>query len=93
MPEPAPDTIYLQWNPDIWGDVPWCADKIEDDDIEYIRADVQQGIIADLLAVCKLIVAGYDCHEPGECGENCEYAGECHALAAYAATAKVEAAP
>ena len=32
----APEIIYLQaWMPE----VTWCEDKINDDDIEYIRAD------------------------------------------------------
>lgn len=60
-----------------------CIEQIADRILDALAAP-------DLLVVCKLIVAGYDCHEPGECGENCEYAGECHAVAAYAAITKVE---
>jgi hypothetical protein len=41
----APERIYLQWIEDdplpyLNESVTWCADKIEDDDIEYVRADV-----------------------------------------------------
>lgn len=42
----APKTIYLQVGEDVddyddvsWADATWCIDKINDSDIEYVRAD------------------------------------------------------
>lgn len=37
----APDTIYLQEHDNQNGDFEWtwCADKINDEDVEYVRAD------------------------------------------------------
>ena len=36
----APEKIYLQIDPDEWiGGTTWCEDRINDSDIEYIRAD------------------------------------------------------
>jgi hypothetical protein len=43
----APITIYLQWYDD---DEPggegitWCVDKIEDEDVEYIRIDIYEAL-------------------------------------------------
>ena len=40
-----PDKIYLQINDDLGeelDDITWCEDRIEDTDIEYIRADLVQ---------------------------------------------------
>jgi hypothetical protein len=44
----APETIYLQWIPEkTWHDgkspafeVTWCEDQINDDDIEYVKAEI-----------------------------------------------------
>ena len=42
----APDRIYLQIDPDGEGafyqidETTWCQDKINDNDVEYIRADL-----------------------------------------------------
>ena len=49
IPKHAPKRIYLQLGPDTvergdkfsnYHEVTWCADRINDADIEYIRADV-----------------------------------------------------
>lgn len=47
IPADAPREIWLQHDPDNTGepfklahDVTWCADKINDNDIKYIRADL-----------------------------------------------------
>jgi hypothetical protein len=50
----APERIYLQWIEDesvqyIHEGVTWCADKIEDDDVEYVRADLPRGTNAQIL--------------------------------------------
>ena len=45
----APKKIYLQWHSHDYIDITWCEDKLEDTDVEYIRRD-----IADkMLAACK----------------------------------------
>ena len=42
----APDKIYLQVDPDDEGtcgwidEITWCQDKINDNDVEYVRADL-----------------------------------------------------
>lgn len=50
MPEQPPDTIYLQSNSlyEVWD-----VGKMDSDDVEYIRADVHCGLIAELLAACR----------------------------------------
>lgn len=50
MPEQPPGTIYLQW--ESLNEI-WLAVRTDPGDIEYIRADVHRGIIADLLAACR----------------------------------------
>ena len=68
----APRTIYLQTgcdDPDPfncgcsfneWGDVSWCADKIHDTDIPYVRADyaaplsVEAAVLAEREACAKV---------------------------------------
>ena len=55
--KPAPKIIYLQWHtedcdPDCDEEVSWCIDKINDDDIEYIRRDLYdalQIIVGDII--------------------------------------------
>jgi hypothetical protein len=46
----APQRIYLQVGPDCtpeelprveWSEVSWCADRVFDSDIEYVRADAE----------------------------------------------------
>lgn len=37
MSEKIPEKIYLQWDDDLT-DVTWCSDKINSDDVEYVRA-------------------------------------------------------
>ena len=45
----APKIVYLQWHSHDYIDITWCEDKLEDTDVEYIRRD-----IADkMLAACK----------------------------------------
>lgn len=34
------ERIWLQTEPESTGEVTWCEDKINDDDIEYIRVDL-----------------------------------------------------
>ncbi len=49
IPKDAPKRIYLQLGPDVveagtkfseYHEVTWCADRINEADIEYIRADI-----------------------------------------------------
>ena len=47
IPKDAPKRIYLQHDPENTGEpfseaneVTWCTDKINDNDIEYVRADL-----------------------------------------------------
>lgn len=47
IPADAPERIYLQHDPENDGgpfadasDVTWCADRINDNDIEYVRVDL-----------------------------------------------------
>lgn len=56
MPWQPPDTIYLQSNSlyEVWD-----VGKMDSDDVEYIRADVHRGLIADLLAACKELIRYY----------------------------------
>lgn len=37
-----PERIYLQWDPEgpENADISWCNDRINDDDLEFFRADV-----------------------------------------------------
>ncbi len=37
-----PEKIYLQWDPEgpDLADITWCNDRINDDDLEFYRADV-----------------------------------------------------
>jgi hypothetical protein len=37
-----PERIYLQWDPEgpANADISWCDEKINDDDLEFYRADV-----------------------------------------------------
>lgn len=55
----APQRIYLQWYGDVSAaeiaakadidpsssDVTWCADKIHEHDIEYVRVDLLRGVV------------------------------------------------
>lgn len=34
------EVIYLQWNPDPDIETTWCSDKINDDDVVYLRMDL-----------------------------------------------------
>lgn len=34
------ERLWLQWEGDGEGEVTWCQDKINDDDIEYVREDL-----------------------------------------------------
>ena len=40
-----PTKIYLQYDPD--GETTWCADKINDDDIEYVLANSEPCFYCD----------------------------------------------
>lgn len=42
MTSEAPERIWLQWVEPHCDDNTWCVDKINDDDAEYIRADLHQ---------------------------------------------------
>lgn len=61
----APERLYLQFGPDGEGDgdpplmdeVTWCADRIWDSDVLYVRADVaQERRNADLEAALRSII-------------------------------------
>ena len=42
------ETIYLQWgNHADWDSITWCADEIDDDDVEYIRKDIYDELKAE----------------------------------------------
>lgn len=56
MPEPPPDTIYLQW--ESLNEI-WLAVQTDPGDVEYIRADVHRNLIAELVAACKAALADY----------------------------------
>lgn len=44
----AHKTLWLQWEGDGEGEVTWCQDAINEDDIEYVRADIVQAQLAAL---------------------------------------------
>lgn len=48
------EIIYLQTEED--GDLgrTWCQDRVHDDDVEYVRADLVRKVIATLLKVKRL---------------------------------------
>ena len=53
-------TIFLQWgNHSDWESLTWCQDRIDDDDVEYIRKDLHDAAVADLLEACEMIVQCY----------------------------------
>ena len=45
--------IFLQWGHRAdWESLTWCADRIDDDDVEYVRKDLHDEAAADLLEAC-----------------------------------------
>ena len=49
----APKTIYLQnWSDDPDVETTWCKDKINDDDVTYIRFD----LVLDLMAAAERLM-------------------------------------
>lgn len=40
----GPKRIYLTKDEESFSEVLWCEDRINDDDIEYIRADLVKGL-------------------------------------------------
>jgi len=48
----APVRIYLQWMPGE-GEVTWCVEEINEDDIEYTRKDIADKRIVELEAKVK----------------------------------------
>lgn len=62
----APDRIYLQWieeasYPYVHEGVTWCADMIEDTDVEYVRADKAAAEIEALKLSAKNMGLDADC--------------------------------
>jgi hypothetical protein len=64
----APERIWLQrpcrspeseWN----GEVTWCDHAQEDDDTEYVRADLQAERIKELEAALRLVIEKPKSHE------------------------------
>jgi hypothetical protein len=54
----SPDVIYLQWIPEkTWYDdqVTWCEDRINDDDVEYIKKSTAT-LRLELLGECREIM-------------------------------------
>lgn len=49
MEQQAPEVIYLQYAPD--GETTWCEDKINKDDVRYVRADLVDAQRAALIAI------------------------------------------
>ena len=47
----APETIYLQWQDYEGEDVTWCVDKINETDVEYVRKDLYD----DMVAMVKIL--------------------------------------
>jgi len=55
-----PDWIYLQWEGDGEGDVTWCVDKINDDDIKYLCDGAAEARIAELEDALYELECSYD---------------------------------
>jgi hypothetical protein len=58
----APERIYLQWieeasYPYVHEGVTWCADMIEEDDVEYVRADKAEAELQALRTVVQNTMA------------------------------------
>lgn len=58
VPKDAPEVIYLQHDPENTGEpfseaheVTWCKDKINDTDIQYVRADLAERLASKVLSV------------------------------------------
>jgi hypothetical protein len=50
----APKRIWLQWE-DHLGESTWCADPINDEDVEYVRADLHDTLRAERDALAARI--------------------------------------
>lgn len=60
-PDMPNDTIYLQVRGDEWegfDTITWCNDKLNEDDIEYVRADFIDQQIASTIQQCVLVLEG-----------------------------------
>jgi len=66
-----PKVIYLQWNnPDEdWG-VLWCPDRINDDDVEYIKKDEAEKVFKACLHALRSYMYGNSSPELAEEVEN-----------------------
>ncbi|MHC4413349.1 MAG: hypothetical protein ACYSYU_10550 [Planctomycetota bacterium] len=70
----APEKIYLQWIPgyprvDADDEVTWCEDKINDDDVEYVKATATRRL--GLLRRCEWVHdTGIDFFFCPECKNN-----------------------
>ena len=51
MTEPY-KTIFLQWgHRSDWDSLTWCQDRIDDDDVEYVRKDLYDELRVELKTV------------------------------------------
>lgn len=52
------DTLFLQlgetYGEDFHGDDTWCVDRIDDTDVQYLRATPERQAASDLLTACEL---------------------------------------
>jgi hypothetical protein len=44
----APERIYLQWTPELASQATWCTERVDDEDISYIREKIAQAEIVSL---------------------------------------------
>ena len=57
--------IWLQTEHEATGEMTWCEDKINDDDVEYVRGDLFAQLEAENEAwfeLCRFFVGGSDEH-------------------------------
>ena len=60
----APNRIWLQsWSDDPGVETTWCADRINDDDVEYVRVDIVHGMIEAVKAFKDPIQRDWDTPE------------------------------
>lgn len=94
MREPH-ERLWLQWEGDGAGEVTWCQDAINEDDIEYVRADIAETELtatreaieaagAYLQALKDYQLSDY-CHSCGGTGAHYEECEVAHTQAEYEA--------
>ena len=60
------ERIFLQWeNHSDWSAITWCEDRVEDDDVEYVRIDLYDKLQAENIAMQTTLdaVGGAGWHE------------------------------